>query len=42
MESFGEKNGRLSRNRLIGEQLGAEISTRTCESELHRYLGEKE
>jgi hypothetical protein len=29
MESFGEKNGRFSRNPLIGEQLGAEISTRT-------------
>ena len=42
MESFGEKKGRLSSNRLIGEQLGAEISTRTCELELHDHRGEKE
>jgi len=40
MESFGEKNGRLSRNRLIGEQLGAKISKRTCELEPH--IREKE
>jgi hypothetical protein len=42
MESFEEKNGRLSSNRLIGEQLGVEISTSTCELEPHSYLREKE
>ena len=41
MESFGEKNGRLSRNPLIGEQLGAEFRLGPA-SWTHSYLGVKE
>lgn len=42
MESFREKNGGLSSNRLIGEQVGAEILTRTCDLEPHDNCEEKE
>ena len=42
MESFREKNGGLSSNRLAREELGAEISTRTCNLEPNVNREEKE
>lgn len=42
MESFREKNGGLSSNRLAGEQPGVEISTSTCDLEPHANREEKE
>jgi hypothetical protein len=42
MDYFRKKNGGLGRNRVIQEQIGAEFSTRICNSEPHINQEEKE